>query len=472
MEIETTIFLTQSDTTTDLDLSFTSCTSTTSTDRTFTSSSARSSLRLSFNESRLSTSGSPRPHRKSDSHWSAINAATNLTPDGILQLHHLKLLRHLGSGNFGKVFLCKLKDFDGAEFALKVVDRDALTSKKLSHVQMESEILSVVDHPFLPTLYAHLEVSHYTCMLMDYCSGGDLHSLLRRRPGNRFGVDAVRFFASEVLVGLEYLHAIGVVYRDLKPENILIREDGHIMLSDFDLCFKADVIPTLQLIQTQNKIRTGFSCFGFGSTREGTEEELTQFVAEPTTAYSRSCVGTHEYLAPELVNGNGHGNGVDWWAFGVFIYELLYGRTPFKGTTKEATLHNIASSRTFRFPDASDVAHAYDSMEVQARDLIEKLLVKDPLERLGCARGASDIKRHSFFDGIKWPLIRTYTPPQEVRMGRKTSQVCYVSRRVSPLKRKSEGRSWSLKSGIGNLIRSKVGFNFGNSKSREERFMF
>ncbi|KAJ6417392.1 hypothetical protein OIU84_003164 [Salix udensis] len=170
----------------DLDFSFNS----TATDRTFASSSARSSLArssltLSFND-RLSTTSSstttttattvknPLHHRKCDPHWSAIKTATNLSTDGKLHLRHLKLLRHLGTGNLGRVFLCQLRDCSDASFALKVIDKDSLTKKKLSHVQME-----------------------------------DLHSLLRKQPGNRLPVQAVKFFAAEVLVALEYLHALG-----------------------------------------------------------------------------------------------------------------------------------------------------------------------------------------------------------------------------------------------------------------------
>ncbi|XP_043713200.1 serine/threonine-protein kinase WAG1-like [Telopea speciosissima] len=472
---------------TDLDFSFTSSTSNTSTDcRTYTSSSARSSLTLSFNDSRLSTTsntGARPANYSSNPHWSAINAATNLSSDGSLHLRHLKLIRHIGTGNLGRVFLCRLKDsYDGVNFALKVVDKDALTPKKLSHVQMESQVLSIVDHPFLPTLYAHLEVSHYSCLLMDYCPGGDLHALLRKQPENRFRVNTVRFFAAEILVALEYLHAQGVVYRDLKPENVLIRDDGHIMLSDFDLCFNADVVPT---IETTTSVFVGstkfkrkksrypgycYGCFRGKRRRWRMEEEQKvelkrEFVAEPTAAFSKSCVGTHEYLAPELVSGNGHGNGVDWWAFGVFVHELLYGQTPFKGATKEATLRNIASSRPFRSTPESDatVVRVGEEGEEEARDLIQRLLVKDPRGRLGCAKGATDIKKHHFFDGIKWPLIRTYRPPEEVRgllgLRRKST---HVSSRVSATSSSSSSSSsrrkrwstWSWK-GLGDFLGSK-----------------
>lgn len=168
---------------------------------------------------------------------------------------------------------------------------------------------------------------------------------------------------------------------------------------------------------------------------------VSEFVAEPTEAFSRSCVGTHEYLSPELVGGGGHGSGVDWWAFGVLIYELLYGTTPFKGGSKECTLRNIASAaKGVRFPAAAEGVREEAGM-AEARDLIEKLLVKDPRARLGFERGATDIKRQPFFDGIKWALIRTYRPP-EVRgltvkpSKSKSKSKAYVGGAASPRRRR------------------------------------
>ncbi|KAL2551386.1 Serine/threonine-protein kinase WAG2 [Forsythia ovata] len=123
-------------------------------------------------------------------------------------------------------------------------------------------------------------------------------------------LQAVRFYAAEVLLALEYLHVQGIIYRDLKPENILIWEDGHIMLTGFDLCFDTDVSPKLEN-RTNIKVvfREKYSCFS--DRRQQREERITRFIVEMTTAFSRSCVGTHEYLAPELIICNGHGNGVD-----------------------------------------------------------------------------------------------------------------------------------------------------------------
>lgn len=131
-----------------------------------------------------------------------------------------------------------------------------------------------------------------------------------------------------------------------------------------------------------------------------------EFVAEPDTAFSRACVGTHEYLAPEIASGVGHGNSVDWWAFGVFIYELIYGRTPFKGGSKKATLKNVLV-KELKFPNKG----ANCAAAAAAKDLINRLLERDPRRRLGSAKGAAEIKRHPFFRGIQWPLIRSMLPP-------------------------------------------------------------
>ncbi|KAK1651439.1 hypothetical protein QYE76_069263 [Lolium multiflorum] len=402
-----------------LDLSFTSTASaSTSSFTTATTFSARSSLSLpSFSSS---TSLSPRPHSSSASpHWTHLAAARATTPDGVLRLAHLHLIRELGHGHLARVFLCRLKSSPPASplFALKVVDLRDDDPSRVCHVLAESRVLSSLDHPFVPTLYARLDAGRYACFLMDYCAGGDLHSVLRRRPGGRLPVAAARFYAAEVLLALEYLHVLGFVYRDLKPENVLLRGDGHVVLSDFDLALPASVEPSVrrrQVRQPSRRRKRSFLPSCFGSAKGGSDEEkadvdakeLFEFVAEPTAASSRDCVGTHEYLAPELVSGSGHGNGVDWWAFGVFLYELVYGRTPFKGAAKDVTLKNILSKQV-TYPKLDGDAEA----AAQLRDLIGRLLERDPRRRMGAARGAAEIKRHPFFAGVDWALIRCVTPP-------------------------------------------------------------
>ncbi|KAJ0083302.1 hypothetical protein Patl1_30466 [Pistacia atlantica] len=225
---------------------------------------------------------------------------------------------------------------------------------------------------------------------------------------------------------------LGIVYRDLKPENVLVRSDGHIMLTDFDLSLKCDDSTSkAQIISDQNPplsaprndylvdhppftssscilpncIVPAVSCFHPKRKRKKktAHQGGPEFVAEPIDVRSMSFVGTHEYLAPEIVSGEGHGSPVDWWTLGIFIFELFYGVTPFRGVDHELTLANIVA-RALEFPKEP-------AMPAAAKDLIQQLLIKDPARRLGSTKGASAIKHHPFFQGVNWALLRCTPPP-------------------------------------------------------------
>ncbi|KAL1541371.1 serine/threonine-protein kinase D6PKL2-like [Salvia divinorum] len=375
-----------------------------------------------------------KPHMSKDIRWESINHIRKKY--GFLGLNHFTLLKKLGSGDIGTVYLAELVRTD-CLFAIKVIDNEFLAKrKKTPRAQTEREILRMLDHPFLPTLYAQFTSDNLSCLVMEFCPGGDLHVLRQKQPGRYFPEQAARFYVAEVLLALEYLHMLGIVYRDLKPENILVREDGHVMLTDFDLSLRCSVNPTLvksSLLALEPPRISGpcagsncidpfctgpscqVSCFSPRLNAAARARKLKadaayqarllpQLVAEPTEARSNSFVGTHEYLAPEIIKGEGHGSAVDWWTFGVFLYELLYGKTPFKGHGNDETLANVVL-QNLRFPDSPIVSF-------QARDLIRRLLVKEPENRLGTETGAAEIKRHPFFDGLNWALIRCATPPQ------------------------------------------------------------
>ncbi|KAI4365013.1 hypothetical protein MLD38_021036 [Melastoma candidum] len=379
-----------------------------------------------------------KPHKANDTRWEAIQAVR--AKDGVLGLTHFRLLKRLGCGDIGSVYLSELTGTK-CSFAMKVMDKGSLAGrKKLLRAQTEREILQCLDHPFLPTLYTHFETEKFSCLVMEFCPGGDLHTLRQRQPGKYFPEQAVKFYVAEVLLALEYLHMLGIIYRDLKPENVLVREDGHIMLSDFDLSLRCAVNPTLvkNASTDSNPLRknSGYcvqpaciepsciqpvcaaptTCFSprlFSSKSKKDRKPkneignqvspLPELIAEPTEARSMSFVGTHEYLAPEIIKGEGHGSAVDWWTFGIFLYELLFGRTPFKGSGNRATLFNVVG-QPLRFPESPVVSFA-------ARDLMRGLLVKEPQHRLAYKRGATEIKQHPFFEGINWALIRCATPP-------------------------------------------------------------
>ncbi|CAL0325074.1 unnamed protein product [Lupinus luteus] len=382
------------------------------------------------------SSVSLKPHRSSD----LANSATFRRRCSKLTFRDFHLLRRIGQGDIGTVYLCRLRntldeedDVSNCLYAMKVVDKNAVAlKKKAQRAETERKILKMLDHPFLPTLYAELDASNFSCIVMEFCSGGDLHSLRHKHPYNRFSLTTARFYAAEVLLALEYLHMLGIIYRDLKPENVLVRSDGHIMLSDFDLSFCSDSIPTVQssdcfqdtpALPYTRPLINPFSCFSkkaFRSRKVQTVQPDRLFVAEPVDARSCSFVGTHEYVSPEVAAGGSHGNAVDWWSFGVFIYELIYGRTPYAAPSNEATLRNIVK-KPLTFPTATPSS----VLERHARDLICGLLNKEPDQRLGSKRGAAEVKKHPFFKGINMALIRTLTPPEVPGLRRrKTMPLC------------------------------------------------
>ncbi|CAN6298457.1 unnamed protein product [Urochloa humidicola] len=380
------------------------------------SSQADRSSTFSLDSSSAATPSSspPRPHRASDVAWGPIRGRA-------LGPRDFTLLRRVGAGDIGTVYLCRLEGPAPApSYAMKVVDRRALAKKgKLGRAAAEKRVLRRLDHPFLPTMFADFDAgADFSCVVMEFCPGGDLHSLRHRMPGRRFPLASARFYAAEVLLALEYLHMMGIVYRDLKPENVLIRADGHIMLTDFDLSLESTASPALEDDEEEDARRAepAPTCLPIPELqlrrlrrwkRRSSGADAAprpRFVAEPVDARSSSFVGTHEYVAPEVARGGGHGAAVDWWAYGVFLYELVYGRTPFVGETNEATLRNIVR-RPLEFPASGG------GDDAAARDLIARLLDKDPRTRLGSRRGAADVKAHAFFKGLNMALLRSSPPP-------------------------------------------------------------
>ncbi|XP_076921120.1 protein kinase G11A-like [Bidens hawaiensis] len=387
-----------------------------------------------------STSSSSETTRTTTTSKHSIPSGFKFKPGSTLSFTDLRFIQRLGTGDIGSVYLSEIKGNNNnnnnscdlpAVFAAKVMDKRELASRnKEGRARTEKEILEMLEHPFLPTLYASLESPKWSCLLTEFCPGGDLHVLRQRQPFKRFPESAVRFYASEVIVAIEYLHMLDIVYRDLKPENVLVRSDGHIMLTDFDLSLKCDVTAstpaqvfsdngpnppppnafdppkvTSSSCILPNCIVPSVSCLKLSKRKKKKtgSQRGPQFVAEPVDVRSMSFVGTHEYLAPEIVSGEGHGSAVDWWTLGIFMYELFYGVTPFKGVDNELTLANIVA-RALEFPKEPVIPSS-------AKDLISQLLVKDPVRRLGSTMGASPIKHHSFFQGVNWALLRCTTPP-------------------------------------------------------------
>jgi serine/threonine protein kinase len=276
-----------------------------------------------------------------------------------LRQEDFELIKTLGTGTFARVWLVRLtnaqKEDENKVFALKILRKvDVIRLKQVEHVRNERNVLAAVaGHPFITTMVASFQDEDSLYMLLDYCPGGEVFSYLRR--ARRFNEPTSQFYAAEIVLILEFLHEKeGVAYRDLKPENILIDSEGHLKLVDF----------------------------GFAKRVENRE--------------TYTLCGTPEYLAPEVIRNTGHGTAVDWWAFGILVYEFLVGQPPFWDQNPMKIYEQIVEGRV-RFPSA---------MSPEARDLISGLCTVDTSKRLGNIQGgAGAVKAHPWFRDIDWDAL-------------------------------------------------------------------
>lgn len=308
-------------------------------------------------------------------------------------------IKLIGKGDVGKVYLVREKK-SSRLYAMKVLSKKEMIKRnKIKRALAEQEILATSNHPFIVTLYHSFQSEDHLYLCMEYCSGGEFFRALQTRPNKCIPEDDARFYAAEVTAALEYLHLMGFIYRDLKPENILLHQSGHIMLSDFDLSKQSGPGGAPTMIVGRN----GTSASSLPTI--DTKSCIANF-------RTNSFVGTEEYIAPEVIKGDGHTSAVDWWTLGILIYEMLYGTTPFKGKNRNATFANILRDEV-PFPDHSNV-----QLSNLCKSLIRKLLIKDETRRLGARAGASDVKTHQFFRTTQWALIRHMKPPMIPHQGR------------------------------------------------------
>ncbi|PGH26958.1 AGC/RSK/RSK-UNCLASSIFIED protein kinase [Polytolypa hystricis UAMH7299] len=329
-------------------------------------------------------------------------------------------IKLIGKGDVGKVYLVREKKSNRL-YAMKVLSKKEMIKRnKIKRALAEQEILATSNHPFIVTLYHSFQSEEHLYLCMEYCSGGEFFRALQTRPGKCISEDDAKFYAAEVTAALEYLHLMGFIYRDLKPENILLHQSGHIMLSDFDLSKQSGPGGAPTMIPGRNGTSTS------SLPTIDTKSCIANF-------RTNSFVGTEEYIAPEVIKGDGHTSAVDWWTLGILIYEMLYGTTPFKGKNRNATFANILRDDV-PFPEhsgAQQISKWVDlfSVDLQppfkltaatslCKSLIRKLLIKDETRRLGARAGASDVKTHPFFRTTQWALIRHMKPPMIPHQGR------------------------------------------------------
>jgi len=306
-----------------------------------------------------------------------------------------RVLALLGVGSQGRVYLVQLKDTEEL-FAMKVFRKDKIicNTKTTRSILTEHRFLATANHPFITTLYNSFQSPERLFMIMEYCPGGELFTTIKKQPGGRLTEEQVRFYASEVVLVLEYIHSKGYIYRDLKPENILLHLDGHIRMADFGLS-KQGERPSVALVARREKRKSIF-----------VKQKTTVELCTGEVLRTNSLVGSVHYLAPEVLvsaANEGYDAMADWWAFGVLLYDMLYGFPPFQGRTNEDVIMKIVSCE-YTFP--SDIPASHD-----IKSLIKGLLKLDAKKRLCSKHGANDVKKHPFFEGEHWGLLRNRAPP-------------------------------------------------------------
>ncbi|EGW32834.1 uncharacterized protein SPAPADRAFT_150117 [Spathaspora passalidarum NRRL Y-27907] len=337
------------------------------------------------------------------------NAATRVT-DVKVNADCFEKIRLLGKGDVGKVYLVREKSSNRL-YAMKILSKKEMIERnKIKRALAEQEILATSNHPFIVTLYHSFQSQDYLYLCMEYCMGGEFFRALQTRDTKSISEQDAKFYAAEVTAALEYLHLMGFIYRDLKPENILLHQSGHIMLSDFDLSKQSERAKNPEVVF--NRTGLHLSSTSSVSSRDGPALDTKACIDGFRT---NSFVGTEEYIAPEVIRGKGHTSAVDWWTLGIFIYEMLYGTTPFKGSDRKKTFANVLKKEV-KFLDSQPVSS-------QCRSLIKKLLIKDEEKRLGSKTGASEIKNHAFFRNTQWALLRNQKPPMIPVLTKSTKKV-------------------------------------------------
>ena len=316
-----------------------------------------------------------------------------------------------GKGAYGTVLKVKFKkDKNEKYYAIKVMDISALDRiKKLYQAYLECDILSQLESPYIVDILGAFDEHRKIYIVMQYLSKGDFSDFIRLNYPLK--VDTIKCYAAEIVNFLDYIQSKKIVHRDLKPENIMLNSNWHLQVIDFatarvlgkyfdkqKMVFKTDTYYDISETDDLkgNKIAINEE-----------DDECDDIQTRPERR-GMTFVGTAEYVSPEVLGDKPAGFGSDIWALGIMIYQMFYGKTPFKEKTNYLIFRKIEQLIIDFSPNIN--------IPNEAKDLITKILVKDPSKRLGAGESGTEydithLKNHPYFKGIDWNNLHNITPP-------------------------------------------------------------
>lgn len=302
---------------------------------------------------------------------STTQAATSSADkmDHKISVNDFDMISVLGRGAFGKVTLVKKKkDPTNTLYALKSLKKaDLVKAHQVEHTATERYVLEQIESPFLVHLSFAFQTPEKLYIVMDYLTGGELFFWLKQHKF--FSESRAKLYMAECVLGIEAMHAKDIIHRDLKPENILLDKEGHVKIVDYGLA----------------------------------KGGITSSGGDDGGVKTKTFCGTPEYVSPELIENRGHGKGVDWWALGAILYEMLYTLPPFYDNNTNTMYRKILH-------DELKFKAKYSTSE-SAKQIIKRLLTRDVNKRLG-SRGAGDVKAEPFLAAFEMKKViqKKYTP--------------------------------------------------------------